>query len=218
MVQTQSEIAREVGRRIQRIRATTGVSARVLAECADMDLTNFQRIERGIGNPTIATLVQIATALEIDVAELVTGLERPAARPRALWLFAGQDPPARIPRHLLEDELPQQLTALRARVAPAERHAEVARLEAAQAYLVLIVRQDETPLLDMDLVTHADQRTGEGKRLVGGVRHDGMGERAPHPPRRGNDGGIVTVHAANIRKTPDNRRKIRMSGVVSEPI
>jgi transcriptional regulator with XRE-family HTH domain len=75
MVQTQSEIAREVGRRIQRIRATTGVSARVLAECADMDLTNFQRIERGIGNPTIATLVQIATALEIDVAELVTGLD-----------------------------------------------------------------------------------------------------------------------------------------------
>jgi len=75
MVQTQSEIAREVGRRIQKIRASTGVSARVLAECADMDLTNFQRIERGIGNPTIATLVQIATALEIDVAELVTGLD-----------------------------------------------------------------------------------------------------------------------------------------------
>ena len=74
MVQTQSAIAREIGQRIQKLRAATGVSARVLAECADMDLTNFQRLERGIGNPTIATLIQIATALEIDVAELVTGL------------------------------------------------------------------------------------------------------------------------------------------------
>ena len=75
MPQQQSAIAREIGRRIAAIRAKVGVSARVLAECADMDLTNFQRLERGIGNPTIATLVQIATALEIDVAELVTGLD-----------------------------------------------------------------------------------------------------------------------------------------------
>lgn len=39
-----------------------------------MDLTNFQRIERGQGNPTISTLLQIATALEVDVGELITGL------------------------------------------------------------------------------------------------------------------------------------------------
>ena len=74
MTQQQSALAREIGKRIATIRAKAGVSARVLAECADMDLTNFQRLERGIGNPTIVTLVQIATALEVDVAELVTGL------------------------------------------------------------------------------------------------------------------------------------------------
>lgn len=39
-----------------------------------MDLTNYQRIERGRGNPTISTLLQIAVALEVDVGELVTGL------------------------------------------------------------------------------------------------------------------------------------------------
>lgn len=39
-----------------------------------MDLTNYQRIERGRGNPTISTLVQIAVALEMDVGELVAGL------------------------------------------------------------------------------------------------------------------------------------------------
>ncbi len=40
-----------------------------------MDLTNYQRIERGKGNPTVSTLLQIATALEVDVGELVTGLD-----------------------------------------------------------------------------------------------------------------------------------------------
>ncbi len=39
-----------------------------------MDLTNYQRIERGRGNPTLSTLLQIATALEVDLSVLVTGL------------------------------------------------------------------------------------------------------------------------------------------------
>ncbi|WP_156762004.1 helix-turn-helix domain-containing protein [Microbacterium karelineae] len=75
MAPKHSAVSAEVGRRIAQHRARTGVSARALAECADMDLTNFQRIERGEGNPTISTLLQIATALEIDVGELVTGLD-----------------------------------------------------------------------------------------------------------------------------------------------
>lgn len=74
MARKHSAVSEEVGRRIAQLRARTGVSARVLAECADMDLTNYQRIERGAGNPTISTLLQIATALEVDVSELVVGL------------------------------------------------------------------------------------------------------------------------------------------------
>ncbi|WP_162621922.1 helix-turn-helix domain-containing protein [Microbacterium suaedae] len=69
------DVSVEVGRRIAHLRAKTGVSARALAECADMDLSNYQKIERGRGNPTVATLLQIATALEVDVGELVTGLD-----------------------------------------------------------------------------------------------------------------------------------------------
>lgn len=75
MAPKHSAVSAEVGRRIAQFRGKTGVSARALAECADMDLTNFQRIERGEGNPTLSTLLQIATALEIDVSELVTGLD-----------------------------------------------------------------------------------------------------------------------------------------------
>lgn len=74
MPATHSPASAEVGRRIAAFRAKAGVSARALAESADMDLTNYQRIERGRGNPTISTLLQIAVALEIDVGELVTGL------------------------------------------------------------------------------------------------------------------------------------------------
>lgn len=74
MPQKHSAASVEVGRRIAAIRTRATISARSLAECADMDLTNYQRIERGEGNPTLTTLIQIATALEVDVAELITGL------------------------------------------------------------------------------------------------------------------------------------------------
>lgn len=48
------------------------LSARALAECADLDLTHLQRLEKGTGNPTLYTLVQIAVALEVDPAELLS--------------------------------------------------------------------------------------------------------------------------------------------------
>ncbi|MTE22906.1 MULTISPECIES: helix-turn-helix domain-containing protein [Microbacterium] len=75
MAPKHSAVSRDIGRRIASFRSRAGVSARALAECADMDLTNFQRIERGEGNPTISTLLQIAVALEVDVGELVAGLD-----------------------------------------------------------------------------------------------------------------------------------------------
>lgn len=75
MAQKHSKASVEIGERIVRFRQRAGVSARNLAFCADMDLTNYQRIERGEGNPTISTLVQIAVALEVDVSELVRGLD-----------------------------------------------------------------------------------------------------------------------------------------------
>ena len=74
MATKHSPASGEVGRRIVWFRRRAGVSARALAACADMDLTNYQRIERGRGNPTLSTLLQIATALEVDLSALVTGL------------------------------------------------------------------------------------------------------------------------------------------------
>lgn len=39
-----------------------------------MHFTNYGKIERGIANPSLVTLVRIAVALEIDPAKLVQGL------------------------------------------------------------------------------------------------------------------------------------------------
>ncbi|OCG75358.1 helix-turn-helix domain-containing protein [Microbacterium sediminis] len=63
-----------VGERVARLRREAGLSAKALAECADLDLTHLQRLERGEGNPTLMTLAQVAIALEVDLGELVGGI------------------------------------------------------------------------------------------------------------------------------------------------
>ena len=49
MAEKHSPASSEVGRRIAELRMRAGVSARALANCADLDLTNYQRIEAGRG-------------------------------------------------------------------------------------------------------------------------------------------------------------------------
>jgi len=63
-----------VGERVAEHRRRAGLSAKALAECADLDLTHLQRLERGAANPTLMTLAQVAIALEVDLGELVSGI------------------------------------------------------------------------------------------------------------------------------------------------
>jgi len=74
MAEPHSVAAKKVGQRIARLRHRASLSARALAECADLDLTHLQRVERGEANPTLMTLVQIAVALEVDAGELIEGI------------------------------------------------------------------------------------------------------------------------------------------------
>jgi transcriptional regulator with XRE-family HTH domain len=74
MSQPQSEAARVVGRRISEHRRAARISQMELGELAGVHFTSLGRIERGLANPTLTTLVKIAVALDIDPAELVTGL------------------------------------------------------------------------------------------------------------------------------------------------
>ncbi len=41
-----------------------------------MHVTNFGKIERGVANPSLHTIIRIASVLSADPAELVSGLNR----------------------------------------------------------------------------------------------------------------------------------------------
>jgi transcriptional regulator with XRE-family HTH domain len=62
------------GRRIREARVALGVSQEDIANLADMHVTNYGRVERGEANSELHTIIRLATALDVDPAELVTGL------------------------------------------------------------------------------------------------------------------------------------------------
>jgi transcriptional regulator with XRE-family HTH domain len=63
------------GRNVGRFRSGRGWSQDKLAEKAELDRTYVSGIERGLRNPGIKTVVRIARALNVSVAELCAGME-----------------------------------------------------------------------------------------------------------------------------------------------
>ncbi len=59
-----------VGKRIQNIRESKGISQQELAAKCNFEKSNMSRLEAGRVNPTLATLEKVALALEIDIIEL----------------------------------------------------------------------------------------------------------------------------------------------------
>ncbi|MFO0763045.1 MAG: helix-turn-helix transcriptional regulator [Byssovorax sp.] len=59
-----------MGRKIAELRRGLGLTQEELAERLRMSIKNLQRIERGLQNLTIRTLVRMATALGVKTAEL----------------------------------------------------------------------------------------------------------------------------------------------------
>jgi len=76
MVQPISEAARILGERIRARRNTLGSSQEEIALLADMNVSNYGKIERGLGNPNFHTVIVIAAVLNIDPAKLVRGISR----------------------------------------------------------------------------------------------------------------------------------------------
>ncbi len=68
-----SELLKKVGKRIQDLRITKGLSQVDLVGKIDgnIDTTNISRIESGRTNPTIHTLYRISEALDISLSELI---------------------------------------------------------------------------------------------------------------------------------------------------
>ncbi|MEM0541242.1 helix-turn-helix transcriptional regulator [Flavobacterium sp. j3] len=67
------ELLKNVGKRIQDIRVSKGLTQVDLVGKidGDIDTTNISRIESGRTNPTIYTLHRIAVALDVKLEELV---------------------------------------------------------------------------------------------------------------------------------------------------
>ena len=61
-----------VGKNIQRIRESKGISQQELAAKCNFEKSNMSRLEAGRVNPTLSTLEKVAKALDISLAELFT--------------------------------------------------------------------------------------------------------------------------------------------------
>lgn len=69
-----SRAAEVFGRRVREARIALGLSQEDIAGLADMHVTNYGRVERGEANSELHTIVRLATALNVDPAELMKGL------------------------------------------------------------------------------------------------------------------------------------------------
>lgn len=61
---------KEVGKAIRQLRKVKGKSLEQLAYEANISFSTLNRLERGIGNPTLETLFGIAQSLEVDIIDL----------------------------------------------------------------------------------------------------------------------------------------------------
>lgn len=68
-----SEILKAVGKKIKELREAKGLSQVDLVGKIEgnIDTTNISRIESGRTNPTLYTLYRIASALEVELTDLV---------------------------------------------------------------------------------------------------------------------------------------------------
>lgn len=75
MTTSASDAAQIFGDRVRARREELDVSQEDVATLAEMHVSNFGKIERGLANPSLHTILRIATALNLDPAVLVAGLD-----------------------------------------------------------------------------------------------------------------------------------------------
>lgn len=65
------KITKEFGNNLKNIRNSKSMSLRELASEAELEHAQIARIEQGIVNPTLTTIVLLAEALKVDAGELM---------------------------------------------------------------------------------------------------------------------------------------------------
>ncbi len=66
-----AEVRQRIGRNMARLRRRRRLTQIAAADLAGINRKHFSAIEGGSENPTIETLVRIASALRVDVGELL---------------------------------------------------------------------------------------------------------------------------------------------------
>ncbi|MCU1524738.1 MAG: hypothetical protein JWO18_1632 [Microbacteriaceae bacterium] len=70
-----SDAARILGERIRDRRNKLALSQEEIANLAGMNVSNYGKIERGLGNPNFHTLVRIASVLGVDPGTLIEKID-----------------------------------------------------------------------------------------------------------------------------------------------
>ncbi len=68
--QNNDKFLKEFGKNLKRLREAKGLSTRQFAYDAEISHSSVGRLEAGLSNPTLTTLVKIAEALEVDLNTL----------------------------------------------------------------------------------------------------------------------------------------------------
>ena len=69
-------VAKAFGKALRQCREQARVSQEELAHLAHVDRTFVSRAERGVSQPSLATVLSLAKALNVSAATLVAGMER----------------------------------------------------------------------------------------------------------------------------------------------
>lgn len=64
-----------LGLTVRQLREAAGLTQEVLATRAKLDITYISGIERGLRNPSLIALLQLAEGLRIKISQLVKGLD-----------------------------------------------------------------------------------------------------------------------------------------------
>jgi len=69
-----SQAALILGERVKKSRLELRLTQSDVAHLAGMDVANYGKLERGLGNATLTTIVQVATVLQADPGVWMSGL------------------------------------------------------------------------------------------------------------------------------------------------
>lgn len=68
------ELQQRFGKRVRALRERAGISQEQLALDAELDRTYISKIERGLGNPSLLAIAQLAATLKVDIRDLLMSL------------------------------------------------------------------------------------------------------------------------------------------------